>query len=359
MMPVGEPASEKDEAPAKVPLGAAAKGEEDEYRPDAASHTIMTEQEPEIDEFGLPVKRSNRRIAENGKGVGAGAGDSAETEAQKQFTEGELKEKLSNGQDNRNCGLDVKPAEKLAAQLGPPVAIQPTELLPTNSQGPGAKQRPTGETAHDVVEKAPQAAPVIAAGGISEWSHQALAPQRVEAEHEKEEEWQDMPAIAPYDIYDDNGKLLAREARDSDDEANAYSGLGGAGRGYTRVQIDEDAQSATSMDDNTEYLFKNKGTNVIVEDEDQRDPLAQMQATKDMLTEGQRIAYVGVTRLAMAGMVTELEDMEGTKGTKKELRIAVEALKMWSQKMMVRLYAHMEIDSSGNARCSFKAGYYY
>lgn len=188
-----------------------------------------------------------------------------------------------------------------------------------------------------------------AVGGVSEWSHQALAPHKVEVEEKAEEDWQDMPAFAPYDMYDDDNKLIAREAQDSDDEANAYAGLGGAGKGYTRVQIDDDAKSATSMDENTSYLFKETGTNVVDDDEEHRDPLAQMQATKDLLTEGQRIAYVGVTRLAMVQMVKELEDVSGTKGTKKELRVAVEAMKMWSQKMMVRLYAHMDINSSGKA----------
>lgn len=183
--------------------------------------------------------------------------------------------------------------------------------------------------------------------GVSQWSHQALAPQKVDRNNQDyEDDWQEMPAFADYDLYDDNGKLIAREANSIDDEDNAYTGLGGAGKGYTRVQIDEDARSATSMDDNTSYLFKNKGKDDMDEDDEQRDPLAQMQATKDLLTEGQRIAYVGVTRLAMAEMVQELEKIEDTKGTKKELRIAVESVKMWSQQMMVRLYAHMEIDSS-------------
>jgi hypothetical protein len=53
----------------------------------------------------------------------------------------------------------------------------------------------------------------------------------------------------------------------------------------------------------------------------------------------------------MVQMVKELEDIEGTKSTKKDLLVAVEAMKMWSQKMMVRLYAHMEIDPAGN--CPF------
>ena len=189
---------------------------------------------------------------------------------------------------------------------------------------------------------------IIAASGVSGWSHQAIAPHRVEGmDNEQEDEWQDMPAIAPYDLYDDDNKLIAREARESDEEGNAYTGLGGAGKGYTRVQIDEDAQSATSMDDNTSYLFKAGGTQLVDEDDEQRDTLAQMQATKNLLTEGQRIAYVGLTRLAMALMVKELDELEFTKGTKKESRVAVESMKMWAQQMILRLFAHMEISSSG------------
>ena len=186
-----------------------------------------------------------------------------------------------------------------------------------------------------------------ASGGVSRWSHQALAPPKAEEVHdEEEEEWQNMPAYAPYDIYDDNGKLIAREAREDEEEPDAYTGLGEAGKGYTKVQLDDDARSATSMDDNTDYLFKQKGTNLADEDEDRRDPLAQLEATKDLLTEGQRIAYVGVTRLSMAKMTKEVGAIEGTRSTKKALATALEAMKMWSQLVMVRLYKHMEVDSS-------------
>lgn len=185
-------------------------------------------------------------------------------------------------------------------------------------------------------------------GSVSGWSHQALAPQKVKPEENKEEdEWQSMPAYAPYDLYDDDGHLIAKEAPDSDEEANAYHGLGGAGKGYTRVQHDEDAKSTTSMDENTDYLFKPKDTALVNEDEDQRDPLAQLQATKELLTEGQRIAYVGLTRLGMAEMLKQMEAIETTKKTAKKVNLAIESMKMWSQQMMVRLYMHMEIDSSG------------
>jgi hypothetical protein len=185
--------------------------------------------------------------------------------------------------------------------------------------------------------------------GISEWSHQQLAPKNEQVQEAEEDEWQAMPAFAPYDMYDDDNRLIAKEAQLSDDEADAYEGLGGAGKGYTRVQLDEDAQSATSLDENTQYLFKdvNGGTGAgEMEDEEQRDALSQMQATKDLLTEGQRIAYVGMTRLILSAMLAQAESMATTKGTKKEIKMSAEALQMWSQKMMVRLYAHMDISTA-------------
>jgi hypothetical protein len=184
--------------------------------------------------------------------------------------------------------------------------------------------------------------------GISEYSHQHTL-QEAETPAQEEDEWQTMPAYAPFDMYDEDNKLIAREEHESDVEADAYAGLGGAGKGYTRVQLDEDAQSATSLDENTQYLFKdiNGGTGAgEMEDEEQRDAVTQMQATKDLLTEGQRIAYVGMTRLILSLMIDQAESIATTKGTKRELHMAAEAMQMWSQKMMVRLYAHMEISTA-------------
>ncbi|KMQ81685.1 hypothetical protein RF55_25553, partial [Lasius niger] len=81
-------------------------------------------------------------------------------------------------------------------------------------------------------------------------------------------------------------------------------------------------------------------------EDEARDAMAQMQATKDLLTEGQRIAYVGVVRLEVARLVEEAEDVEATRKTKKEVSTAAEAVKMWGQKMMIRLYSHMDISEA-------------
>jgi Protein of unknown function (DUF726) len=48
----------------------------------------------------------------------------------------------------------------------------------------------------------------------------------------------------------------------------------------------------------------------------------------------------------MYNMAKEIEGIEATRGTKKELGRCLESLTKWGQQMMVRLYAHMEIDSA-------------
>ena len=176
--------------------------------------------------------------------------------------------------------------------------------------------------------------------GASEWSHQ-LAVAQAEA-HTPDasrksldnDGWQEMPAYAAYDVYDDEGRLVAKQFVPSDDDEEDK---GGAGKGYTRMNQDEDAQSADSMDENTQYLFTES-----LDDEDAKTPLSQMQATKEMLTEGQRIAYVGLCKLTLAGMLRDVGRVRY-----KENRAAYESMTLWSQKMMIRLFGHMDISPDG------------
>ncbi|KAH0844350.1 hypothetical protein AYO21_00819 [Fonsecaea monophora] len=191
------------------------------------------------------------------------------------------------------------------------------------------------------------------AATASEWSHQRqIAAANRSDDEDEEEEWQPMPAIDEFDIFDDNGRLVAKGHRETEKEANPYAGIGGAGKGYTRVQLDEDAQSATSLDEDTNYLFRNGQKAEDTEnkddedDDEQRDALSQLQATKDLLTEGQRIAYVGVVRLTIHKMFSALGDLERPKSVRKELMRSLENMDMWGQKMMVRLYSHMDINQA-------------
>jgi len=386
-----EPPPEQDEPPGSVPPKNTVNGiENGRAEVNARPTDHRTEQEIELDDFGLPVKRIQRpsispfddsETSQDGdmsvdrEHFGTAPGSRSQSPGQEYAIPGS--KSADRPEEEREPSAEIMPQEHSGqAQLAKHEKkvhefVPDTTLKALNNGGNGEKQRDTSTemSSYELPDSTPSAEPneflqqngkshagdssVVdnllhggTTGGVSGWSHQALAPHKPQEDHDQEEKWQDMPAFAPFDMYDDNNILIAREAKDSDDEADAYTGLGGAGKGYTKVQLDEDAQSATSMDENTDYLFKAKGTDVLDEDEDQRDPLAQLQATKTLLTEGQRIAYVGLARLAMANMVKELSDIEGTKSTKKGLAVAVESMKMWSQQMMVRLYMHMEINSS-------------
>lgn len=180
---------------------------------------------------------------------------------------------------------------------------------------------------------------------ISEWSHQRMTqPQNeVEESEEEEDEWKAMPALGEMDYYDDYGRLIARGGQEEDEDA-VYSGLGGAGKGYTRVQLDEDAQSATSMDEDTSYLFREAaGNSAGFVGEELRDTVSQLQATKDLLNETQKIAYVGVVRLTIHEMNMDLDKVPTTKSSRKVIFKAQDAQRKWGQTMMGRLYMHMDI----------------
>ncbi|MCJ1355987.1 MAG: hypothetical protein MMC33_005981 [Icmadophila ericetorum] len=348
-----EQALEEEKPPAALPPSAYVRGRRASVEPKAPAKiqppvvveskpqpTLESVSEPavELDDFGLPLKRTKPKDLKEEAPTSEGkepTSDQANTSPASQS-----RSRSSHSSSKFQSAAASRASSAEPAHHGPEKTSEPEpqELSKApKEQGPASPISPRHS----------KDAAIIPVGGISEWSHQVLAPNQIaEEKNEEEDEWQDMPAYGEFDVYDDEGRLVARATPKDTEDTDVYEGLGGAKKGYTRVQIDEDAKSATSMDENTSYLFKEKGTDLVDEHEDQRDPLAQMQATKDMLTEGQRIAYVGVARLAMVQMVKELEESQGAKGTKKEFAMAIESMKKWSQKMMVRLYGHMEINSS-------------
>lgn len=105
---------------------------------------------------------------------------------------------------------------------------------------------------------------------------------------------------------------------------------------YTRLRLNEEDES-DEVHLRTRYLF----------DEDKAmTPLSQMQATKDLLTEAQRIAYVGLCALAAREMVDKLRAVNS-----KELTPAIKNMELWSLKILGRLYYHMELATEGEHAC--------
>jgi hypothetical protein len=102
---------------------------------------------------------------------------------------------------------------------------------------------------------------------------------------------------------------------------------------YTRLRIYEE-DDADEVHLRTKYLF----------DEDKAmTPLSQMQATKNLLTEAQRIAYVGLCSLTSREMSQSLQVVK-----RKEMKAAVQNMELWAMKIMGRLYYHMELETQGD-----------
>ncbi|EPQ60175.1 DUF726-domain-containing protein [Gloeophyllum trabeum ATCC 11539] len=99
---------------------------------------------------------------------------------------------------------------------------------------------------------------------------------------------------------------------------------------YTRLRLNEEDES-DEVHLRTRYLF----------DEDKAmTPLSQMQATKNLLTEAQRIAYVGLCALTTREMAQRLKSINT-----KEVKPAVQSMELWALKIMGRLYYHMELET--------------
>jgi hypothetical protein len=101
---------------------------------------------------------------------------------------------------------------------------------------------------------------------------------------------------------------------------------------YTRLRMREE-EDADEVHLRTRYLF----------DEDKAmTPLSQMQQTKDMLTEAQRIAYVGLCALVSTELLQKLKWFKS-----KLSNHAIEDMVLWRLKILGRLYYHMELAIAG------------
>lgn len=104
---------------------------------------------------------------------------------------------------------------------------------------------------------------------------------------------------------------------------------------YTRLRLNEE-------DDSDEVHLRTK---FLFDEDKAMTPLSQMQATKDMLTEAQRIAYVGLCQLVVKEMASTFRGIKH-----KDIKVMIESLELWSLKIMGRLYYHMELETQGECQ---------
>jgi hypothetical protein len=169
-----------------------------------------------------------------------------------------------------------------------------------------------------------------------------------------DEGWEDMPVVR-----DTGGEAAGLDEEDQKKYHYRPKDIVAAGAGSNATGDKFDAFGADWRSKATGGADENEYTRLRIEEEDEGDevhlrtrylfdedkamtPLSQMQATKGLLTEAQRIAYVGLCGLAVREMSQALRTVKS-----KELKPAIEGMELWGLKIMGRLYYHMEVATEG------------
>lgn len=219
---------------------------------------------------------------------------------------------------------DTPPLETVADTL-PPESEADAPLPQTEADAPPSYSAPNTPRPGDHVSSAHRR-------GASQFEYYqsptgGIAKVKVfDGQSSDEENWQAMPTVGSYEIYDDKNNVVVELDAEETREHNA------AASGYTRV-AEEDAESVSSLDDKTDFLFDAHAP------EDDVDTAFQLQSTKQMLSEQQRIAYAGLVRLSM-GEMADLVHVLGKRAVP-----ALDSLRVWGSKTALQLYAHLDLNN--------------
>ncbi|WFD42116.1 hypothetical protein MPSI1_000754 [Malassezia psittaci] len=111
---------------------------------------------------------------------------------------------------------------------------------------------------------------------------------------------------------------------------------------YTQLRLDE-AEDEEELHAATEYLFQEDMNRIgDMDDDPAAAPISQLAMTKRLLTETQKIAYVGLCCITAYDMLRELQRLEPN-----EPKPASKNMGDWLLRVMVRLYQHLDIDVQG------------
>lgn len=123
----------------------------------------------------------------------------------------------------------------------------------------------------------------------------------------------------------------------------------GDAEGYTQLRLDEDEEEE-ELHAATEYLFQEDMNRIGDAGEDpSAAPISQLAMTKRLLTETQKIAYVGLCCITAHDLVREVQRLEPN-----EPKPASKSTSEWLLRVMVRLYQHLDIDVTGTCRISHR-----
>lgn len=177
----------------------------------------------------------------------------------------------------------------------------------------------------------------------------------------KTSDWKSMKTITELDYYDDRGELEYEHANEFDPTKIKFDA-----RGYTKIDTEEQVAKYAELDKKTDFLFQNRrdinkktqpasyrkedleyasDEDSEYEDDDNLDSNETLQTMRNMLTDGQKFAYVGTTKLIAVDMATELAKIKQSTSSRvaKELSLGQRNFANWTMYIMSKLYEHMSL----------------
>ncbi|KAK6458876.1 uncharacterized protein RJT20DRAFT_123977 [Scheffersomyces xylosifermentans] len=175
--------------------------------------------------------------------------------------------------------------------------------------------------------------------------------------------WKSMKTITDLDYYNDKGELEFSSASKFD----ALENRAGS-RGYTKINTEEQVNKYRALDKKTDFLFRTRndekkereianyekadldyGSDNESEYEDENlDTNETLQSTKNMLTDSQKFAYVGIAKLMTVEMATELAMIHFNTSAKvaRTLSGCQKHFSNWTLYIMGKLYEHLEVSEA-------------
>ncbi|CUM66905.1 uncharacterized protein PRCAT00004590001 [Priceomyces carsonii] len=173
----------------------------------------------------------------------------------------------------------------------------------------------------------------------------------------KTSNWKSMKTITDVDYYDEKGNLEFEPDKRFDSMENPTGS-----RGYTKIDSEEQVAKYAELDKKTDFLFQARKSSKShektyetltddldseYEDDENLDSKEAMQTTKSMLSDSQKFAYVGIAKLIMVEMATELANMRQYSSNKvaKRLSLSQKNFANWTMYILTKIYDHLDLSN--------------
>lgn len=164
--------------------------------------------------------------------------------------------------------------------------------------------------------------------------------------------WKSMKKVAEENYYDEMGNLEFSQ----DNRPFSHRDT----RGYTRIDTEEQLNKYAKLDKKTDFLFeiqtsKDKKIDQNEEDfdygDDNIDSEETLAGTRGMLTDSQKFAYIGIVKLIIVDMATDLAKLNQKTNNKvaKKLATGQKNFANWTMYIMSKLVDHLEITKQENS----------